>query len=326
MRLDTGMEVDNQLTYISKDQTSLLKGIAIFLVLFGHIGENIGWLPSLPLGTVGVYIFLFLSGYGLMRSTTTNGIAGYWAKRIKKVYLPYIIALAFCAILSVGFLHKISIDFIRYLVLWKVPLGEYWYLRIQIEWYIAFFLIWNMKTRRSLDMKWTLVLMALADILIVSANLSDRKFVWTFGAFVIGGGIGHYGIQLINKHRDTRLTIGFAAVIMIAGVIKKTPWVEAHELGVTDTICQLLIVFCAAALVIFYAEKIVNLMHGLRSVLLVLGGYSYEIYLTHSIYIEMLKNAAEKSVIEKLLVIVLFLILTFASTFSMRFLMKAING
>lgn len=183
------MVADRPKMQISKDQTSLLKGIAIFLVLFDHIGENVGWLPSLPLGAVGVYMFLFLSGYGLMRSAITNGIAGYWMKRVKKVYLPYIVVLVFCAVLSLIFLHKIEFSFIKYFVLWKVPFGEYWYLRIQIEWYIAFFIIWMTKDKFNISLDRIPVLICIADFLIVTANIAVRNFAWTIGAFLLGGGL-----------------------------------------------------------------------------------------------------------------------------------------
>lgn len=320
------MEQSNQIIHMDKKQTLMFKGMAILMVVVDHIGVFSGLLPHIPLGACGVYIFLFLSGYGLMRSVEDKGLHGYWVKRIKNVYLPYLAVLLLVLILAIVVRDGLNGNIIKYLFLMDYPFGEYWYLRIQVEWYIAFFLIWNMETRLSLNMKWTLLLMSLADILIVTVNASDRKFVWTLGAFVIGGGMAHYGMQILDKLRCVCVTVGFMAVIIAAAFIKKMPWVEAHELGAVDTICQILIVFCAAALIILYAESIVNRIWGMKSILAVAGTYSYEIYLTHSVYIEMLKNVAEKSIGEKLVVILIFIGLTFISTLILRWLMKAIKG
>lgn len=188
MNIETKLSSSSQILHMTKGQTTLLKGTAIFLILFDHIGENIGWFPSLPLGAVGVYIFLFLSGYGLMRSADNNGIAGYWRKRIKKVYVPYIAVLALCVVLSIICLHSVSENFIKYLVLWKVPFGEYWYLRIQIKWYIAFFAIWLVKDRFQLSYKNWFVMIMIADLIIVTTNIAFRNYAWTLGAFLWGGG------------------------------------------------------------------------------------------------------------------------------------------
>jgi len=175
---------------MDKEQTKMLKGIAILMVVIGHIGGFSGLIPSIPLGACGVYIFLFLSGYGLMRSVTEKGLQRYWIKRIKNVYFPYLVVLVFVLTLAIIVRNDVGIGFIRYLFFIDYPFGEYWYLLIQVEWYIAFFLIWNAKFKFSMDFKWILFLMIAADVLIVLMNASDRKFVWTFGAFVIGGGWG----------------------------------------------------------------------------------------------------------------------------------------
>lgn len=68
---------------ISKEGTQALKGIAILLVIFGHMG-----FLDIP-GAGGVHIFLILSGYGIYCSVNKNGLYQYWKKRIVSVYIPY---------------------------------------------------------------------------------------------------------------------------------------------------------------------------------------------------------------------------------------------
>lgn len=177
--------------HFSIEQTTQLKGIAIFLILFDHTGENVGILPSTPLGGVGVYIFLFLSGYGLMRSAVKNGVRGFWQRRIKKVYIPYLLILILCALMSLIVMDSISPNFLRYLCFSKLIFGEFWYLRLQILWYVAFFFIWILKEKIYLSPRTMLGLLVIADLLIVTLNISDRKYAWTLGAFVIGGGMAY---------------------------------------------------------------------------------------------------------------------------------------
>lgn len=70
---------------ISKDQSISWKFIAIFLVVFGHLG----FIPHG--GAIGVAVFLWLSGYGLVNSFKIHGLDRYWKKRISTIYIPYVV-------------------------------------------------------------------------------------------------------------------------------------------------------------------------------------------------------------------------------------------
>lgn len=52
----------------SKESFIYVKGIAILLVIISHIGNFSGKTWFTPLGGIGVAIFLFCSGYGVMSS------------------------------------------------------------------------------------------------------------------------------------------------------------------------------------------------------------------------------------------------------------------
>lgn len=68
---------------MNKENTNVLKAIAILFVLFGHTN----FLDSS--GAWGVHIFLLLSGYGLERSYQKNGLVDFWKKRFCRVFIPY---------------------------------------------------------------------------------------------------------------------------------------------------------------------------------------------------------------------------------------------
>lgn len=49
----------------SKEDTQILKGLAISMVIVQHLGQVFHIVALNPLGPIGVCIFLFISGYGL---------------------------------------------------------------------------------------------------------------------------------------------------------------------------------------------------------------------------------------------------------------------
>lgn len=122
---------------LSKQKTTALKGIAIVLIVLGHMGY-IRWG-----GAGGVSLFLILSGYGIDKSTE-NGFDSYWKKRFKKVWIPYVLITIIALIgkglydwrnialslvgLDFGFLVDKTMWFISYIMLWY--LGYYCFARV----------------------------------------------------------------------------------------------------------------------------------------------------------------------------------------------------
>lgn len=74
---------------ISRQTGSLLKGMAIIMIIVQHLDQayKIGFIN--PLGPIGVFIFLFMSGYGLTYSYNKSGRKCYFRKRFLK-YIVYI--------------------------------------------------------------------------------------------------------------------------------------------------------------------------------------------------------------------------------------------
>lgn len=68
---------------LTKQKTSIIKGIAILLVILSHCGLiECG-------GAIGVDLFLIVSGYGIYYSSN-KCTSNFWKKRIKSVYFPYL--------------------------------------------------------------------------------------------------------------------------------------------------------------------------------------------------------------------------------------------
>lgn len=74
--------------YLSLDTSTILRGIAILLVIFQHFGGSFGTNLLTPLGGTGVAIFLVLSGFGLNESFKKKGLDYYWRNRTIRVFIP----------------------------------------------------------------------------------------------------------------------------------------------------------------------------------------------------------------------------------------------
>lgn len=124
---------------IRKETTNLIKVIAIFLVIFGHLK----WINNG--GIYGVSLFLIISGYGISKSTLKNGLDRYWNKRITTVLIPY----------SVLTLVVFILDFILNNKYYGIPKtvitilgggiispfdGSMWYITYILYWYLIFYL------------------------------------------------------------------------------------------------------------------------------------------------------------------------------------------
>lgn len=79
----------DEFSFFSRNHTTLLRGIAILTVLWGHIGLAYHFYSIQWIAGIGVSLFLICSGYGLESSFNKNGLTNYWKKRIITVIIPY---------------------------------------------------------------------------------------------------------------------------------------------------------------------------------------------------------------------------------------------
>ena len=99
----SAMYFDTQL--LSKYRSQLM-GLATLMIIACHAPASGVALPGiltriLELGNFGVDMFLFLSGLGCYYSLSkcNTGYGEYWVRRIKRVFIPYlIISIPFCAL------------------------------------------------------------------------------------------------------------------------------------------------------------------------------------------------------------------------------------
>ena len=135
--------------FLTKEQSLMLRGIAIFLVLISHYAVWIGEifhsdLLEYGLGRFGVYgvdLFFAVSGYGLVKSVGKKRINGTFLwKRFKTVYLPYLLIVGLITVYDGG---------ISGMTGWVSFLtgAEYWYIRNILVFYLAFYVVYRLSDR-----------------------------------------------------------------------------------------------------------------------------------------------------------------------------------
>lgn len=89
-------------SFFSADTTTELRGLAILMVVFSHIGyflvnDHQFLVPLSNYAGVSVNLFLILSGYGLVAAALHQPllIGAFYLKRFVHVYLPVLITVIF---------------------------------------------------------------------------------------------------------------------------------------------------------------------------------------------------------------------------------------
>lgn len=302
---------------ISRRETQILKGIAILMVIVEHIGQAFHIGVVNPLGPIGVFLFLFLSGYGITCSYYKNGLKRYFSKKIIKVYIPYAFTIILFLLwrLSINEMPSVS-SIIRYFVLAELPQGSYWYLILLFYWYFVFFLL------SPLLKKWPLIMliMLVASFLITGFEGFSRGYVWQFVSFPLGVYIGEQReaeFLKIEKAKTIKIGCILIAVGVISVVLKKMPYVEMNELGIADTALQIVLTLSLGSWLILNRAFFTEIKLFIQVFYLV-GAVSYELYLSHVIALDWLK---EDATVSKLL---LYFIVTFAGMIIINILNRRI--
>lgn len=206
---------------VNKKQTTCIKGIAILLVILGHLS-----LIDCS-GAWGVHLFLIISGYGMYCSYESSGLKLFWKKRMEAVWEPYF----FCTItflLVRIFLHeKFSIsNVIGSLIGLDFGLNidpTMWYISYIFAMYAIFFFAIKIQNRK--------VGIFIAGVLqVIITGLGYLSIAWHRGtiawAYVLSFPIG----VIWGKIRNTEITSKKKKAICILSSVCSA-LVVAHRYG-----------------------------------------------------------------------------------------------
>lgn len=286
----------NDIMNITKEESKLLKGIAISMVVFGH-GLNI-LVPaneSFPIiqmlrfsGSWGVSLFLILSGYGLFKSYQSNpSLRNYFKGKINKIMLPYF----FVTLIGIISFHKefnpIFIFSLIGLDMTRTVDATMWYITFILLWYIAFFLVFKF-SKIKVAVKIIIIIFIGFFVKYASEaspiiNLLDNSgyygTLYQFNihcfSFPIGVLLGYLSTYKSWGNKNKVFNGIFITLLLVIIFILTLSKESSNTIYSIQTICvALLFIFNKQLLKIFRKGRILNFI----------GDYSYEIYLLEGMF------------------------------------------
>lgn len=252
---------------ISLTYSNVLRGVAILIIMIGHISGTMGTVAFSPLGGTGVALFLFISGYGLSESWKKSGTKSYWAKKIKRVFIPYFVVISILA------MYKSNVSLQSYLLDIFGIKTSYWYIGYLVKWYVLFWLAsrFAFKCRMAI-----LGCCALAFLFILPNIEAEQSLSFVFGVWVSDN-----VDKVVRLSRKQICYIGLLTFVIGTAflAIKQLPEIRAHIDDYVYNIVQLFIKL-PYAITIMCCVWLFPAIQRSRFVMLA-GAVSYELYLVH---------------------------------------------
>lgn len=288
--------------FISFDNSLYLRGIAILLVIFQHIGGNFGTNLLTPLGGTGVAIFLVLSGFGLNESFKKKGLDYYWRNRIIRVFIPYFILISIISCFSDNFNLK------NYLLDIFGIKTSYWYIAFLLKQYILYYIATRFFYQFRLQI---IFIISIISIFILPNIEAEQGLSFLLGVLISE----NYNKVCSNRFLMRNILIfTFFCIGTIFLAIKQLPIIREYENHFIYNWVQL---FIKLPYAIFFILIIHKLPIFKSKFLIFTGMISYELYLTHMIFLQYIDM--------KLINAFIVLIVSFALSYLFYLLNQHIN-
>lgn len=280
--------------FLDRTQTDQLKGVAILLVVTGHLWSHVSLNNAVPnFAGYAVALFLILSGYGLTRSWQMGALTAreFVGRRIARVMIPYWIATICILVLDVWLLgRKYSIFEVAFTFLGanfsqSLRYLDYarWYITLILIFYCVFFLV-NKFFRTSWAV-FFLFVFSLFLFVLRRIELFPFGSLFHFIAFPLGCLIACFYRQLTDFLTDSKLPlILIAFVAFLSAILCAVVNPELNENGILSKVFNLLFgniqpfFLCIVLVCIFGLLGIANIC---SRFLMFCGIISYEVYLLH---------------------------------------------
>lgn len=283
---------------LSKKTSDVIKIMAALIVMMhhyaqyicaNHLSDSIIYrILSFQCGYLGVAIFFFLSGFGLMESEQKNhlGILEFLKRRIFKVYLPVLAASVIWMVIS-PFLLSISPFSGDKIGLWGRGGGKWlivsdvlvgfgddvlWFIKILILLYALFYLYCFIRNLNHI---------ASNIFLIATATIATIFTVFTIGSFAsISVPVFFLGI-ILSQHKKSI----FPIMILIGSIsLSEFIFLSSHYLVIHAFINLLAI----AMIILAFSLKKIELR-----IPSIVTAVSFDIYLVHNKVLMTMKNNAD---------------------------------
>ena len=280
----------SEIEFLGREQTNQLKGLAILLVVTGHLWMHVTSEKAIPiLGDYGVSAFLMLSGYGLTRSSRKKTVrfASFARRRLVRVILPYWIITTSIVILDWVILDRSHSACTLISSMLCVNVAEdarhldytRWYITILLANYVGFYVSYRyVRGRASLVAIWLVgFLMLIARVTKLFPLGAAHQLV----AFPMGCALAHYLPEIRRFIREGRTKYRLLLVLAIASIGLSVSLLFREMLPKIASVCidsVNALVFCCLLVV---ASAVMSGMSVNSRLLLFVGTISYELYLIH---------------------------------------------
>lgn len=291
----------------TKNDTSIVKGIAILIVMVSHWYRYVAIDAPLHFiyhfGFYGAALFSFMSGYGVYKSYANRGFYKDWiVKKIKYVYIPYIIICIIANIVVYKY-YKYDISF-----LWGAGKDfTMWYVPWIMLFYILFRLIYGLSiSKNAKNLMLVIVYFIITQLLISLTNISSVWYTCN-GALVMGVIISECTTIMTKRKGLVSMLLGIVSSILFAylGIVTDNKgYYYIHDWAVIASG----IAFCISIyyLMMIFSNVLENIY--LDKFLVSIGGISYYVYITH---MKVLYFLSESNII-------IFMILSIAIAFLVK--------
>lgn len=180
---------------LSRENTQWIQGAAALKIMVFHFLMQTEYYPRIfNILSFTVTVFIFISGFGLNESYKKNGLAGYWRKRILRVFIPCWIVFLF----RIPFVE--SFDATQLIKNLLFTGSELWFMDFIIRWYIVYWL-----ARKFFPKHTTAILLAYSFVNIFKEQfMSQQAFTFLLGYLASK----HYDkIRQWNKAKVLKITI-----------------------------------------------------------------------------------------------------------------------
>lgn len=262
--------------FLDIDYTTNLRGIAILFVVLHHVSNTYNSNLFTPLGGIGVSMFLILSGYGLNESYHRKGLRNFWKSKLLRVIVP-------CWFVEIIFLffessHFDSIVFIKHLLC----IDRNWYIRYLFYWYLLFYFSTKYFTPKRI---YILAFIGLFFLFTLPEIEAEQSIGFLSGLFIS---------EFTNiKKLICKEYLKWGGIFLLVGmsvlILKQIPIIRDYEGTVLYNVIQMIIKWNISLGVIVLYLVITN--RGIKFRLFSwLGIISYELYLTHCKFLNLLND------------------------------------
>lgn len=292
---------------LTKKETIYVKAICSILIVLHHLSQRIGiniiTLPYIEVGKYSVAMFLFISGYGLMKSLKNNNkyLSNFIVNRVFTIYMPFVIVNIIMILINwTGGFKYSFVNIIEYTLGIKLIDATMWFIIFIIASYFIFYIIF-----KFLDINKGRVAMLTINIIIFLIGcrfkLSEVFINSSFG-FILGIYLAQYEKQFIKVVKNRyNIYLIMALVSFILGRIVSI--IITKDKMLIDMIFANI---SAIGFIIFILILLMKIEFN-NSILKLFGDVSFYIYLTHNKIITMIPNSNKSIFLSVLLFIVIII-------------------